>query len=144
MNVEELFNNLDFENYSYFYHITGGGNGESICNEGLLMEEKELRSTTIEIKSEMIKDVKNFILNERGNNVRKTDEMVIISCPKEEVNYLVKNNNYISSNWENDKTPEYIIPSEYIMGYIDMRESEENFTFTANENYYFDEYGYGR
>ena len=108
------------------------------------MEEKELRSTTIEIKSEMIKDVKNFILNERGNNVRKTDEMVIISCPKEEVNYLVKNNNYISSNWENDKTPEYIIPSEYIMGYIDMRESEENFTFTANENYYFDEYGYGR
>lgn len=143
--VEELFDNLNFEEYDYFYHITGSGIGEHICNDGLLMVEKRLGSTTIEITPAMINDVQSFILNERCNSIRKTDEMVIISCPKDERNFLVQKNNYINGEWVNDNFPEYIIPSEYIMGYIDMRNNDDEFIFYQNSNYYLDDsYGYGK
>lgn len=40
--MQDLFNKLfDFNDYKYFYHITGHGVGESIIENGLLMAEKE-------------------------------------------------------------------------------------------------------
>lgn len=39
--MQDLFNELfDFNDYRYFYHITGHGVGESIIENGLLMAEK--------------------------------------------------------------------------------------------------------
>lgn len=49
----------------YFYHITEQGSGDKILEEGLLMADKHLWSTTIEITPEMIKDPYNFIKGER-------------------------------------------------------------------------------
>ena len=117
--VIEFFNDFDFDNMAYFYHITGSGIGEEICENGLLMENKDLISTTIRIKKDMLIDIDNFIINEHGNNIRETNEMVIIGCPIEDINHIVEKN-------------------EYIMGYIDMTEDEYYITKNPNyfENYY--------
>lgn len=50
--IKDFFENLDFAEMSYFYHITGAGNGEKINEEGLLMADPHLWSTTIEITPE--------------------------------------------------------------------------------------------
>ncbi len=136
--VIEFFNDFDFDNMAYFYHITGSGIGEEICENGLLMENKDLISTTIRIKKDMLIDIDNFIINEHGNNIRETNEMVIIGCPIEDINHIVEKNEYISVKWSNEFPPKYIIPSEYIMGYIDMTEDEYYITKNPNyfENYY--------
>ena len=45
--MEELIHNLDFEEINYYYHITSKGFGMDIINNGLYLEENDLRSTII-------------------------------------------------------------------------------------------------
>ena len=46
MNLEEFVNGLDFNNYDYFYHETGKSVGESILEEGLLVDETNILFTS--------------------------------------------------------------------------------------------------
>lgn len=132
--ANNFFRELDFLNNAYFYHITGSGLGNEIMENGLLMESNNLISTTIRIDESMLNDIDNFIKNEHGHNVRETDEMVLIGCPIEDINRMVVNNDYISEYWTSEVPPKYIIPSEYIMGYIDM--TDDNYYVIKNPNYY--------
>lgn len=132
--IKDFFENLDFAEMSYFYHITGAGNGEKINEEGLLMADPHLWSTTIEITPEMITNPHKFVSEEKGNNLRQTDEMVLIGCPKEDVEYLVAPNESLS--WNAEEKADYIIPRDYIIGYIDMRNADEEFFITLNSNYF--------
>lgn len=132
--IKDFFENLDFAEMSYFYHITGAGNGEKINEEGLLMADPHLWSTTIEITPEMITDPHKFVSEEKGNNLRQTDEMVLIGCPKEDVEYLVAPNESLS--WNAEEKADYVIPHDYIIGYIDMRNADEEFFITLNSNYF--------
>ncbi len=134
ISIIDFFSNLDFDNMKYFYHITEQGSGDKILEEGLLMADKHLWSTTIEITPEMIKDPYNFIKGERGNNIRNTDEMNIIGCEKEDIDYLVTKNDFYGWNQEEDAN--YIIPRDFIMGYIDMRSDDEDYSLILNPNYF--------
>ena len=56
--MQDLFKKLfDFNDYRYFYHITGHGVGESIIENGLLM---------VEITPDMITDPEKFLTDEKG------------------------------------------------------------------------------
>lgn len=55
ISIIDFFSNLDFDNMKYFYHITEQGSGDKIFEEGLLMADKHLWSTTIEITPERLK-----------------------------------------------------------------------------------------
>ena len=134
ISIIDFFSNLDFDNMKYFYHITEQGSGDKILEEGLLMADKHLWSTTIEITPEMIKDPYNFIKGESGNNIRNTDEMVIIGCEKEEIDYLVTKNDFYGWNQEEDAN--YIIPRDFIVDYIDMRSDDEDYSLILNPNYF--------
>ena len=134
ISIIDFFSNLDFDNMKYFYHITEQGSGDKILEEGLLMADKHLWSTTIEITPEMIKDPYNFIKEERGNNIRNTDEMDIIGCEKEDIDYLVTKNDFYGWNQEEDAN--YIIPRDFIVGYIDMRSDDEDYSLILNPNYF--------
>ena len=134
ISIIDFFSNLDFDNMKYFYHITEQGSGDKILEEGLLMADKHLWSTTIEITPEMIKDPYNFIKGERRNNIRNTDEMVIIGCEKEDIDYLVTKNDFYGWNQEEDAN--YIIPRDFIVGYIDMRSDDEDYSLILNPNYF--------
>lgn len=60
--MQDLFNKLfDFNDYKYFYHITGHGVGESIIENGLLMAEKEYYTTMVEITPDMITEPEKFL-----------------------------------------------------------------------------------
>ena len=116
--LEELMNSLDFENNRYFYHVTGKGFADEILEEGLYIEDKRLDSTTIEIPKEMIEDPIKYCQDEYTDGLVKRQEMIIIGCEKGEENYLIMKSDI--SKWIGDQKLEYIIPSEYILGYIDL------------------------
>jgi len=117
--LEELMNSLDFENNRYFYHITGRGFGNQIIEEGLSLEERDLRTTTIEIPIEMINDPITYCESEYVDGIVKRQEMVVIGCEKGEESYIVEESDV--PKWIGDQKLEYIIPREYILGFIDLK-----------------------
>ena len=119
MELEELMNSLDFDNNRYFYHITGQGFGDEIIEEGLALEDRDLRSTTIEIPIEMIDDPIGYCESEYSDTLVKRQEMVIIGCEKGEEGYIVEKSEI--SKWIGDQKLNYFIPSEYVLGYINLK-----------------------
>ena len=129
MELEELIFNLDFQNNRYFYHITGKGFGDEIIEEGLFLENEDLRSTTIELPEEMINDPITYCESEYIDALVNRQEMVIIGCAKSEVSYVVEKSSI--PKWIGDQKLEYVIPNGYILGYIDLKTLE----VTYNEEY---------
>ena len=124
MDVQDFFENLDFEDMVYFYHITGKGNENNIMENGLFMEDSKLSSTLNQLDIKEINKINEFIIK-RGNQIAKhNDEMVIVGCYKEDVPYLVKKG-------DND----YIILSENIIGYIEIDEYNDQHTIILNPYY---------
>ena len=130
MELEKLMNSLDFENNRYFYHITGQGFGDEIIEEGLALEERDLRTTTIEIPKEMIDNPIEYCESEYSDTLVKRQEMVIIGCEKGQVAYIIEQSDI--PRWVGDQKLDYIIPNEYILGYIDLKTLE----ITYNSEYW--------
>lgn len=124
--IEETLNNeFDFDSNRYFYHITSKGTGKLILEEGLLLEEPKLISTTIEITPNMMAGIGSYIKDEYApTSVMKREEMVILGIPYDEVEYSIE---------QSLGTMPYVIGSKYILGYIDLKTLE----FYENYNYEF-------
>ena len=120
--MEELIESLDLEEFSYYYHITGRGYGDDIIEKGLYMEENDLRTTTIPLPDEMIENIEEYCLSEYKNDIVKREEMVLIGCPKGDESNLVHDIGY--DNWIGNQQLNYIIRSENILGYIDLKTLE--------------------
>lgn len=131
MNRNETLENIlneefDFDSNRYFYHITAKGVGRKILEEGLFLEEPDLQTTTIEITSDMMMDIENYIEDEYTlNSVMRREEMVLLGIP-----YHLLDNAITKSR---NKLP-YMISNEYVLGYIDL----ETLEYTINP-----EYGFG-
>lgn len=128
--LKENFSNLfDFEEFDYFYHMTENGVGEIICENGLMMVDKDIYKTLIKVEPEDSYDFDKFLESGSGNtDFRK--EMVIIKTPKEELDYLVTDNFSESDDWTCLDDANYLIPPKNISGYIDLEDK------CFYENYY--------
>lgn len=138
--VTNLKKNLDYDNNYYFYHETGTGIGEQICNEGLyltgenILEVKNLLLTTASpITKELTDDNKSFTdflrLEKQITPNREVTEMVIIGVPKENMEFAV---DPISFDNHPDLGAKYILDPSYILGYVDLVNEE----LIKNENYF--------
>lgn len=130
-NFIDEFQSLFEENeISYFYHMTESGNGDSICEDGLFLAQNDILTTAIPITSDMLKDSKKFLQEENDHFATNRSEMVIIGCPSDCLDELI-----ISSSENGDEyidvNLQYMIPLDYILGYIDMKTQE----ITYNEYY---------
>ena len=134
MTAEEFFRCLDFEERTYYYHITGAGVGEIICDEGLAMADSHVWSTMIEITPDLIEDLDSFLSGEySSNSQRGTEEMVIIGVDKgSEGSFITKNDIHSNSSWTMQEDASYLVPKANILGYIDLTDPE--YTFNANPN----------
>ncbi len=131
-NFEDEFRELvSLDGMRYFYHVTNQ-DADKICNEGLYLVENRLDSTTIEIPQEFINDPINYCLQENGENYRKNPNIILLGIPEEDVKYAVVKNYNKPKGWNQDELPLYVIPTNYIIGYIDT-----NFNIITNEQYDF-------
>ncbi|MBQ7790648.1 MAG: hypothetical protein IJ399_05235 [Bacilli bacterium] len=137
MRIEDTIPFFDFENYDYYYHMTGEGIGDLICEEGLLVDGTNIigarnikDTTTIEISRDMVEDpdaFEEFVSDEVNNSLlRDTSEMVIIGSPKELEKEIV--HDYKKS--KDEHFFQGIIHANMIMGYFNR-----DLEFVCNEKY---------
>ena len=127
--MQDLFNELfDFNDYRYFYHITGHGVGESIIENGLLMTEKEYYTTMVEITPDMITDMER-------------DEMVLIRVPKSMgYDFITPLSKGTTDIFEDDKDASFV-PSDLVLGYFDLDTLDFNpndYTIEEIEDYHYE------
>ena len=121
------------DDVNFYYHLTGKENGNSINENGLLMEVNKLSSTTIPLDDSFYEDPEHFVDFEVGSpQTRSKDIMVIVGCDDGQEQFLIR---------ENDEG-EYFIPSENILGYVNIDEKE--FYANMNSMYEIESMGYGR
>ena len=124
-----LIESLDFEEFDYYYHITGRGFGNDAINEGLYLEEPDLKTTMIKLPKEMIEDPIEYCANEYSDGLVKRQEMVIIGCEKDLGNSIIEESDI--PKWIGDQKLNYLVRSENILGYIDL----ETLNITYNPEY---------
>lgn len=127
--LEDILNeNFDFDSNRYFYHITSKGIGNNIMDKGLLLENPDLATTTIEITPDMMNGIGRYIEAEYvPHSVMKREEMVILGIPIEDVDYVVQRSD--------DYLP-YIISNRYVLGFVDL----ETLELFKNAEYEFSNY----
>ena len=133
MELEDLANSMKEleveENIEFYAHLTERANGISINERGLEMEDSKLSSAANPIDERFYSDPEYYVDYCLGSpQTRKKDLMVIIASYKDEINSLVKNNSKGS----------YYIPSENIVGYVDIR--DKYFVSNPNSDYSMDSY----
>lgn len=148
--VNKLKDQLDYENNYYFYHETSTGCSVSICEEGLFLSgfnildvENLLYTTAAPLTEDITSDEKqflDFLLSERQlSGMRRVTEMVILGFPKDNLDFVVEPSN---NNYQDNDSNNYIVNSQYVLGYIDLEKEELN----LNTNYfeYYDDYMYSK
>ena len=130
--MEELVDNLNLEEMNYYYHITSKGFGNDIIENGLYMQENDLKSTTIKITEEFLEDPIIYCKSEYKNGHIKRQEMVIIGCYQGDESYLIQRSD--APKFVGEEKLGYFVKSENILGYIDL----ESLNVIFNP-----EYGYG-
>lgn len=121
----------------YFYHITKV-NAEKILNEGLIVANPNWYQSFIEFDDVSINNINGIINNNEGGNVVGANYILIAGVYLDEDGNLpnfirpLEEYDIVDINWEGVGNPEYIVDSEYIMGYIDINTLE----LTINENAY--------
>ena len=138
MEISELIEKLDFDEFDYFYHETSRGNSIDIMEEGLLVDgtnildtDNILFTTTLPLTKDLVSDAETFktFLDEEKSigGIRDVSEMVILGAPKDYEQRLV-------SKYDDYKDGSYyegIVESHLVLGYIDLVSKR----FTVNENY---------
>lgn len=120
--LKELVENLDLEEFDYYYHITGKGYGDEILENGLYLKENDLKTTMIKLPDEMLSNPCKYCEGEYRNGIVKRQEMVLIGCYKDEGNNIIHRADIPKR--EGDQVLNYLVRSENILGYIDLASLE--------------------
>lgn len=121
--MEELMNNLNLEDYDYYYHITGKGYGQEIIEEGLYLEDYAWNTTMIKFSEEIVNNLYEYCESEYKNSIDKRQEMVIIINYKDDDNNLVKVAD--CPKWVGGGAAlKYQVKNEHILCYVDLETLE--------------------
>ena len=119
--LQNLTNHADRQNISYYYHGAPSQNiAQKIMVEGLYMQYNDINRTAKKELSSV--EILNYTY---GHDQVGRHAIVIIGVPKDKNPVNINNNNNITvvgtgqGLYQFEFNPKYIIPSEYIVGYID-------------------------
>lgn len=112
---EEVNDMLLFDNnMSYLFFLTSPTLADQICDDGIKLKDKNIRLFSKDLNRDILDNPTSYI-----DKIKKTNNvMVIVGCPSDELNMMVRLNN------DGLSTSKYIVPSYYILGYIDMSNYE--------------------
>ena len=147
MSVDDVKNFFDFEENAYFYHITGDDLGDTIIEEGLLVEGTNILdvknimfTTAVPITPDMVERLEEILEEElKEDYVRGTSQMVILGCNKNNVDSIVQKMEIVKDGVHYDG----IVHPNNVMGYFDLDYGfiqNENFDYGSNEFYEFDSF----
>ena len=126
MELEDLrdaMSELSYDEVEFFAHLTERENGNSICENGLFIDDNKLSSCVNPVLESFYEDPEHYIDYELGSpQTRAKEIMILIGCQVGEEKSLIRKNN--------DCKGEYVIPSENVIGFVDL----ESKYFDSNPN----------
>lgn len=126
MELEDLrdaMSELSYDEVEFFAHLTERENGNSICENGLFIDDNKLSSCVNPVLESFYEDPEHYIDYELGSpQTRAKEIMVLIGCQVGEEKSLIRKSN--------DSKGEYVIPSENVLGFVDL----ESKYFDSNPN----------
>jgi hypothetical protein len=142
MDFNNFKNAFDFKNNSYFYHITSEDLGDTIIEEGLLVDGTNILdvnniifTTAIPITPDMIDNIEDILDEElHEDDFRGTSIMIILGCDKDSVDNIVNTDGYEKDG----KHFEGIVYPNSVMGYFNLEHEfipNDNFDYGSNEFY---------
>lgn len=125
MELEDLrdaMSELSYDEIEFFAHLTERSNGNSICDNGLYVEDNKLSSCVNPILESFYEDPEHYLDYELGNpQTRGKEIMVLIGCQSGDEDRLIRRDN---------SKGEFVIPSENVLGFVDL----DNKYFSSNPN----------
>lgn len=116
--IDEIVN---LDEARYFYHLTSKS-GEDILEEGLFVANPLWEQSFLEFTEEEIKDIDSVIDNNRSK-IRNSHTMIIAGIYKDAIDDLIRPLNKGEKafvDFDGVGSPDYIVESRFIVGYIDM------------------------
>ena len=102
MELEDLrdaMSELSYDDVEFFAHLTEKENGNSICDNGLCIDDNKLSSCVNPILDSFYEDPNHYIDFELGSpQTRAKEIMVLIGCEKDSENRLIRKNNKLIIN----------------------------------------------
>jgi len=127
--LEELMENLDLDNYRYFYHVTASSEGSEILEHGLFLEDNNLYSTTIELPEEMITNPVEYCQNENKGRFSRREKMIIIQSEIDDVENLIIDSGNLICRY--DQGMKYLIPLSNILCLIDLNDLSVEYNYES-------------
>ena len=116
--IDEIVN---LDEARYFYHLTSKS-GEDILEEGLFVANPLWEQSFLEFTEEEIKDIDSVIDNNRSK-IRNSHTMIIAGIYKDAIDDLIRPLNKGEKafvDFDGVGSPDYIVVSRFIVGYVDM------------------------
>ena len=137
-NLQEYFNELSSNDEArYFYHFTSVS-GDKIMDEGLIVANPSWEQSFLEFSPEELLNIEDVINDNQGNKFKNNNTMIIVGVYKDDIDYFIRKLSpdeisYIG--FEGVSLPDYIVDTNYILGYIDLNTLELYINEYANIYY---------
>lgn len=124
----------------YFYHFTPY-NAEKILEQGLIASSPHWENSFLEFTDEELKDIESVINDNKSIGVKQNNFIILVGVPHEKVQNFMEplDEEYYNSDREDFGEEKYIVNSNYIIGYIDLKDLElyiNEYSDVVSDNFY--------
>lgn len=123
--LQKKFDEITNDDIDIYCHFTDAL-GEDILESGLFVGNKEWYKSFLKLDANDLMDICAFI-DDNGNKAIGTSIMVVVAVFKDADEPFIRKsigNDSIYYNWSGVNSPDYIVDSEYILGYVDVNTME--------------------
>jgi len=115
----------------YFYHLTSQA-GDKLLEEGIIVANPEWEKSFLEFTDEELSDIESVIDSNASTEFKQNNTMIIVGVYKDSMKRFIRrlrDDEAYDIDWEGVGTPDFIVDSDHIIGYIDLNTLE----FVYNE-----------
>ncbi|MBQ6841088.1 MAG: hypothetical protein IJO63_03105 [Bacilli bacterium] len=119
------------EGIRYFYHFTPSF-PEDLVEQGIIVANPRWEQSFLEFTNNELDDIESVINDNKSTKVKQNRAMIIVAVYEDEMEKFIRPiaNDYVNTvYWEGVGSPDYIVDSANIIGYIDL----ETLTFVLND-----------
>lgn len=115
----------------YFCHLTSQA-GDKLLEEGIIVANPEWEKSFLEFTDEELSDIESVIDSNASTEFKQNNTMIIVGVYKDSMKRFIRrlrDDEAYDIDWEGVGTPDFVVDSDHIIGYIDLNTLE----FVYNE-----------
>ena len=138
---EQMDNLTNNDEARYFYHCTSA-NGDKIIEDGLIVANPLWEQSFLEFTHEEISNIETLLDDNKSTNIKDNNTMIIAGIYKDSMESFIRKLRPDESafiDFEGVGSPDYIVDSKHIIGYINLETQEliiNDYAILCSDNLY--------